>query len=58
MYEPSFERLAQVKLDGSAAGLTAEAGPLRMQLAAPDCALVVRKPELRIDADWTLQFYK
>ena len=49
---------AQVELEGSAAALTAEAGPLRLQPGAPANALVVRKPELRIDADWTLRFHQ
>ena len=48
----------QVKMEGSAADLTADTGPLRMRPAAPNSALVVRKPDLRIDADWTLQFHK
>ena len=49
---------AQVELEGSSAEVTAEAGPLRLQPGAPANALVVRKPELRIDSDWTLRFHQ
>ena len=33
-------------------------GPVRMEPDAPHNALVVRKPDLRIDSDWALEFFQ
>ena len=47
--------LLQVRLAGGAE-LEADLGPASLQPGAPHVALVIRKPELRIDSDWVLDF--
>lgn len=45
----------QVRVAGGAE-LEADLGPASLQPGAPNVALVIRKPELRIDSDWVLEF--
>jgi hypothetical protein len=46
---------AQVSVVDSSTQLDAAPGPLHLKLGAADAALVVRKPNLSVAADWSLE---
>ena len=47
-----------VKADGSEVALEAGPGPMLVQSAAPELALVVRRPRLPAGKEWTVRFTK
>ena len=49
--------LLQARVAGGAE-VEAAVGPVRMEPGAPHNALVLRKPDLRIDSDWALEFFQ